>query len=316
MHLRLLTASVLLLGCATEVRTDAPSIEQQETEGGGPVSSTGNTTSNATSSGLPEDGSSSATDSTGDEPEIRLDLGAFPDAGEPQTELLEVVYAHSSNELFRVDPQTGSPSLVGAFEGCNGVVVDLAVDRSGGLLASAGGGVFSVDPASAACTQVSEVRMGNNLAFVPPGVLHPTRELLVSYQGSQYIAYDLVTEEVTELGLLLGESGLGMQLSGDLVSVKDGPTYATVTGGAADHLIRVDPADGTLIADLGPIGTIRDVFGLGFWGGEVYAFAADGTLAIVTELPSGLVETSVIEVDGPSYWGAGSSTFAPLTPEG
>src|SRR5262245_4826142 len=80
------------------------------------------------------------------------------------------VWAHSSDTLYKLDPDTKNVTVIGPFVGCSGVV-DMALDEKSNLYVSAGG-IYKVDKKTAACTKVGGGTFaGNSLSFVPVGVL-------------------------------------------------------------------------------------------------------------------------------------------------
>ena len=240
------------------------------------------------------------------------DVGAEPDA-DPDLPTEAVVYAHSADILYRLDAETLELTEVGMFSGCTRVV-DIAVDRDGNLFASASlpsNRICTCDTATAACAPLVDVQFANNLSFVPAGVLHPDHEILVTFSGAQYLSIDPGTGELTNLGVLPST------VSGDIVSIKEGPTYVTVgTPGVVDHLLEIDPTDATVLQDLGPIANETEVYGLAYWGGTIYAFGENGHLLTVQDNGDGTNVALLIEETAVAFWGAGSTTHAPITPEG
>jgi hypothetical protein len=118
---------------------------------------------------------------------------------------------------------------------------------------------------------------------------------------------------------VIGTLGGGLKSSGDIVSVKGGKTYLTVKGTGStcttnDCLVEVDPATGKMLKNWGSI-EHHNVFGLSFWGGKIYGFNDSGDLFEVT-FGATQIATSIIPMPnkpaGLSFWGAGSSTSAPL----
>jgi hypothetical protein len=138
-------------------------------------------------------------------------------------------------------------------------------------------------------------------------------EALVGYDNSTYVRIDLTNGSKTTLGSIGG----GLISSGDIVSVKNGPTYLTVKGGSCsstDCLIEVDPKNGKLVKNWGSI-EHQKVFGLSFWGGKLYGFDDSGNLFEVTFGTSQLATQPIAipsKPSGLSFWGAGSTTSAPL----
>lgn len=222
------------------------------------------------------------------------------------------VFGHSSKTLFRLDPKTKAVTAVGDFSGCDSVI-DIALDEASTIYAASYDSLYRVDKNTAKCSEISSGSYPNSLSFVPKGTALPNDEALVGYDGSDYVRIDTTTGSKTKIGTLGG----GFVSSGDIVSVKGGKTYLTVKGGSCnnnDCLVEVDPATGALVKNWGSI-EHKAVFGLSFWAGKIYGFSEGGDLFEVTFGTSQLA-TSVIPIPskpaGLSFWGAGSSTSAPL----
>ncbi len=222
------------------------------------------------------------------------------------------VYAHSSDTLYKLDPDTKAVTVIGPFKGCSGVV-DIALDEKSNLYASASG-IYKVDKKTAVCTSVGGGSFaGNSLSFVPVGVLDPLKEVMVTYSGSQYMRVDIDTGVTTNLGTLAG----GYGSSGDIVSVKGGGTYLSAYGpSCSDCLLEVNPKTGALIKNWGSLGT-GGVYGLAFWAGSIYAFDSGGRIFEVTFGASSITTKEIPITSKPaglSFWGAGSTTAAPTKP--
>ncbi len=234
-----------------------------------------------------------------------------PPAPAPGNEVNEV-YGHSADTLYKLDPKTNNVTVVGKFTGCS-AVTDIALDENSNVYATTNGGLYTVDKTTAACSQIAKGSYPNSLSFVPKGTVDPNSEALVGYVDSDYIRIDTKTGAISNIGSIGG----GMRSSGDIVSVKGGATYLTVKSNSCnDCLIEVDPATGAMKKNWGTI-SHQDVFGLAFWGGKVYGFDNGGELFEVSFNGSS-IKTSAIGVAGApsnlSFWGAGSSTSAPLVP--
>jgi len=230
-----------------------------------------------------------------------------------------LVYAHSSDTLYSLDPSTCAVTVVGPFRGCQ-EVIDLAIDRAGNTYVTSFFGFYRLDPSTAICTLVAEGgSYPNSLSFVPRGTLDLDAEALVGYSGSTYVRIDPATGAITAVGSLDG----GYISSGDIVSVIDGGTFLTAKGGpdggCDDCLVQVDPATGGLVQSYGNLGH-RDVFGLAFWAGTAYGFDDAGEVFAIDWSDAGLVTTNIPVADAPaglSFWGAGSTTSAPASaPDG
>ena len=284
-------ALLSISGCsAGEPKVDAP-LDPAD-------SATGDTTS-AGETGAPPDGG------------IQID-GSLPDAEAGPTQPSEV-WAHSSDTLYKLDPDSKAVTVIGPFSGCSGVV-DIALDENSNLYASAGG-IFKIDKTTAKCTSVGGGSFaGNSLSFVPVGVLDPVKEVMVTYNGGQYMRVDIGSGTTTNLGNL--PDGYGS--SGDIVSVKGGGTYLSAYGPGCtnDCLLQVDPKTGTMIKNWGQLGS-GGVWGLAFWAGSVYAFDSGGRIWQVTFGKDTITTKEIPIKDRPaglSFWGAGSTTTAPLKP--
>jgi hypothetical protein len=218
------------------------------------------------------------------------------------------VYASSSSELYVVNPATNAVSAVGPFEGCD-FVIDIAVNRTGGIFATSKTALYAVDRKTAQCKPIAKGTYPNSLSFVPQGTLDPDQETLVGYNGSSYVRIDPGTGLVSTVGDL-GDPGLAS--SGDIFSLIGGGTYLTVKGeNCSDCLVQVDPTTGKLLKQLGPIGAYGNVWGLAFWGGTAYGFTSGGLMFSLD--PATMVTTPIAYPgDAVQFWGAGSSTAAPM----
>jgi hypothetical protein len=227
--------------------------------------------------------------------------------GPPEDEVAEV-FAQSASTLYRLDPLTKVVTAVGGFSGVNSSVIDIAIDKEGQMFAATFGGLYRVDKATAACTLIASGSYPNSLSFVPRGTLDPNVEVLVGYNGASYVRISTTTGVVTPIGVLSG----GYVSSGDIVSVIGGGTYLTVKSATcADCIVEVNPVTGDLVKLIGPLGH-SDVFGVAFWGGSAYGFNNGGELFQV-DLTNGATTSIDPGLDGLSFWGAGSTTAAPLT---
>jgi hypothetical protein len=79
----------------------------------------------------------------------------------------------------------------------------------------------------------------------------------------------------------------------------------------SDCLVEVNPTTGALVKQLGPIGVYSHVWGLAFWGGTAYGFTSGG---LMFSLDPVTMKTTPIFYSGDAvgFWGAGSSTAAPM----
>jgi len=283
--------SIALVGCATGL--SGPT-DGEGGAGGAPSSSpaTGTTTSSS--------GSTTSSASGG---------GSTGEGGGVAT--VDEVYGHSPSVLYRLDPQTKQVTVIGSFSGCDSDVIDIALDADSDMYATTFGGLHRVDRTTAVCTPIAGGSYPNSLSFVPAGTLDPNVEALVGYQGSTYVRIDPNSGTITSVGSIGG----GYVSSGDIVSVKGGGTYLTVAGqGCGDCLVEVNPSNGALVKNWGPVGHAQ-VFGLAFWGGRAYGFSNAGALFEVSFGSNDVTSVPIAVPNAPAglqFWGAGSSTSVPL----
>lgn len=241
-------------------------------------------------------------------PPQQPEAAVTPDSSTP----VPVVYLHSPDTLYRLDPSTSAIAVVGPFVGCD-EVIDLALDQSSNAYVTTFSGFYTLDLATAICTLVASGNYPNSLSFVPKGTLDPNVEALVGYFGSQYVRIDPTTGALTTVGSLSG----GYQSSGDIVSVIGGGAFLTVVGdnecAMSDCLLQVDPVTGDIVQNYGPLGYVS-VWGLAFWGGIAYGFDDAGDVFSI-DVTSGSIVTTAISVPNSlaelSFWGAGLTTAAP-----
>ncbi len=235
------------------------------------------------------------------------------------------VFGHSKDTLYKLDPVSKAVTKIALMTGCPDVL-DIALDKDSHIFATTHMGLFDVNKTTAACTLIANGDYPNSLSFVPAGTLDPNVEALVGYiitpspgNKNQYIRIDTTSGTITNIGQPWSEAFV---TSGDIVSVKNGPTYLTVKGGTCtkyDCLVEVNPQSGTLVKNYGELtsasGGYQKVFGLAFWAGSVYGFDNTGHLFEVKVQGNTTLTTLINAPGGPSlWWGAGSTTSAPPVP--
>jgi len=241
------------------------------------------------------------------------------------------VYAHSELTLYRFNPVAGDFVTVGEFTCLNsdgGVaeMLDIAIDRTGNMVGTAAmsehativGRLVSIDKTTAACTVLKTGSYPNSLAFVPVGTVLPDREALVGYVNDSYVMINPDTGLVSSIGNLnaIGAATLWMS-SGDIVSIVGGGTYLTIiprnsvtADPQGDRIAEVDPATGAIKRVIGATGT-TGLYGLGYWGGIAYGFSNAGLLVKI-DLGTGAGTPIPISGGPPSFYGAGTTTIAPI----
>lgn len=224
---------------------------------------------------------------------------------------LSDLFAHGPTKLYRLDATTDALSSVGSFLGCDGPLIDLAMDRQGRLFGSTFEGFFRIDPGDASCEPLGVGVGPTSLAFVPPGTLDPDHEVLVGFAGSEYVRIDPDSGDSSTIGDLAAP---GYASSGDVVSVEGVGTYLTVKGnGCSDCLAEVDPLSGALLGIVAVL-PYTDAFGLAYYDGKAYGFTKAGQVFEI-ELATGV--TAPVSIASPpsglSFNGAASAS-GPLSP--
>jgi hypothetical protein len=276
------------------------------------VASRDNQLSGVTSATGGDSGDSSSEGSTSSDTGVVHVLDVAAADTDPISEIAEV-FGHSADTLYRLDPETKEVTVVGAFDGCDASIIDIALDADSNMFGTAYGSLWSIDRHSGACTLIADGDYPTSLSFVPAGTVDPDREALVGFVDADYIRIDPETGAITPLGALEG----GLASSGDMVSVAGGGSWLTVTDDGAcadvDCIVQINPADGTVMVDYGPL-PYAQVFGIAFWAGRAYGFARSGELFEIA-FDGHTVMTTLIDIpDAPAgleFFGAGSTTSAP-----
>lgn len=244
------------------------------------------------------------------------DVAPIPDAGpEP---FFGRVYAHSASELYEIDPDTLDVTLIGTFTfvgAPNDVITDIALDKNAYMVGISYTDVFAIDKTTAVCTHLAPLgAQYNGLSFVPAEEIDPTgAEILV---GADLAGNIMQIDPVTGVSTMIGSYGGGWGSSGDIVSVRGFGTMATVAMGETgpDCLARIDLLTGGTATPINVSGNctgFEDIWGLGFWKGQIFGFTNNYQFILIdpdTGVGS-LVENSV-----PYWWGAGVTTEAPIIP--
>jgi len=230
----------------------------------------------------------------------------------PGTVQKNYVYAHTSSKLFTMHIKTYAVTLVGPFKKSSGSslssVTDIAIDRFGVLYAVTFGDLYTCHPETAVCTLITSLPSTsfNGLTLIPKGLIKPDQDTLVGIanNGGWYqIDLTLPTATLTKLG----SYGAGYSSSGDAFSIEDVGTFAAVnkSGQSKDYLVSLDPLTGSVIAEIGPIGTYGSIFGLAGSSQSAFAFNSGGEILEV-DLTDGT--TTLIKDTNNGWWGAGVTT--------
>jgi large repetitive protein len=231
--------------------------------------------------------------------------------GDGNQGVMTFVYAHTSSQLYRVDPDTLAVSLVGNFTFPSGSdqITDIAIDKTGLMIGISFTSVYRIDPSNAACTTLSQNLSGlfNGLSFVPATEIGQTgADVLVATRNSNGAVFrvDPMTGNTTQIGNMGNYAS-----SGDLVSVATLGTLQTADNGVSpDRLLRLAPNSfaGT------PIGTtvgFGDIWGIAYWKNKVFGFTEAGEF--ITIDPNTGAGT-LVQSNGPRWWGAAVTTLAPV----
>lgn len=226
------------------------------------------------------------------------------------------VFGHSAQTLYRLDPVSKQIVEVGAFSGCSGGVLDIALDKNSRMLATTSHALYEIDRTTADCTLLHEddgLFYPNSLSFVPEGTLDASEEALVGYAFKDYVRIDPDSGGLSTItvGALEGD----YESSGDIVSVIDGATYLTIKfGGCDDCLVEINPVTGTILKHYGDVGYAQ-IFGVAYWGGRAYGFSKSGELFEVTFGTNNVASIAIPIAGAPpglEFWGAGSATSVPV----
>lgn len=226
--------------------------------------------------------------------------------------VMTFVYAHTSSQLYKVDPDTLAVTLVGNFTFAGGgsdQITDLAIDKTGLMIGISFTSVYRIDPGTAACTRLSEDLTGtfNGLSFVPASEIGQTGpDILVATRNANGVVsrIDPMTGQATQIGNMGNFSS-----SGDLVSVANLGTLQTADNGvAADRLVRLAPSSfaGT------PIGTnigYSDIWGIAYWKDKIFGFTEAGQFITIDPMTG---VGTLVQGNGPRWWGAAVTTLAPV----
>jgi hypothetical protein len=226
--------------------------------------------------------------------------------------VMTFVYAHTSTQLYRVDPDTLAVTLIGNFTYAGGLpdqITDIAIDRTGMMIGISFQSVYRIDPSNAACTRLSQniTETFNGLSFVPAADIGQSGpDILVATRNSNGTVsrIDPMTGNVTAIGNMGSFSS-----SGDLVSVVNLGTLQTADNGtAADRLVRLAP--NTFSATV--IGTnigYADIWGIAYWKDKIFGFTEAGQFITIDPMTG---VGTLIQSNGPRWWGAAVTTLAPV----
>lgn len=252
----------------------------------------------------------------------RPDIFVPRDSGPNLADVL--VYAHSNVDLYSFSPENSKVETIGTFFLSGGGPVenmlDIAIDAEGELIGVSRNYLYAVNKETAEVTEIGELSTAGTaditgLVFVPEAMFRGTETLVGADNEGAVFEIDRNTAQATEIGFYPDE----WVSSGDLVSVAGLGTYATVKkkGAEFDQLVSVTfGSDGVSRMELlGPVsGGGRDykqLFGIAYWGADIYGFSFDGELL---EIDRETAQARLVSSDtgAESFWGAGVTTQVPV----
>lgn len=249
----------------------------------------------------------------GDEDEDGIPNGEDPLPNDPEGPTLttaRLVYAHTRDELFSMDPDTYEISSVGlfSFDRAPGLITDIAIDRRGVLYAISFNDVFVCDPETAACIHLGALPSSfNGLTLVPAGTLAEDDDVLVGIaQDGSWYAIDILGG-VAQLSLV-GAYGGDYSSSGDAFSILGVGTFASVdAAGDGDRIIEVEPTTGAAVQEVAALDVER-LYGLAGWTDRVFGFDESGGVFEIDLIDGDVVQVATTPW---SWWGAGVYTILP-----
>ncbi|MCB9597629.1 MAG: hypothetical protein H6719_33230 [Sandaracinaceae bacterium] len=252
-----------------------------------------------------------------------FDAGPPVDAGPRIDDVL--IYAHSRDTLYTFSAYTNTVTEIGVFAFSDGTpaefMLDLAVDSEGVVFTSSDDGVlYRVDPMTAVVTAVGDFGLDTEklfaLSFLAPSESPDGTEMLIgATNAGAYYEIDRTNGGAS----FLGSYPEGWSSSGDIVSVAGLGTFATLRRSdfTSDVLARIIfSSDGTstvtvIGATRSATEDFRSLFGLGYWGRDLFGFTNSGQLLRIDRM-TGTSEVVSTTTGTSQFWGAGVTTIVPV----
>lgn len=224
-----------------------------------------------------------------------------------------LIYAHSAQSLYTLNPLDFTVTLLGDFvwpsnaSVSDPLMADVAIDEFGVLYGVSFEDIFICHPSTLACSWLGAVpKRFNGLTFIPKEIMNTANDVLVATtpDGGWHklsINEDAVSAET------LGNYGIQYASNGDAFSVQGMGTFVTAreNGVAHDFLGKVNPLTGTILESLVELVGYENISGLAGWNDKVFVFDGGGTILQVM-LSNGFIQI-VAETEIP-WWGAGVRT--------
>jgi hypothetical protein len=259
------------------------------------------------------------------------------DADEPIDDV--IIYSHSRDTLYAFSPFQNRVVAQFQLELPDGSrapeMVDLAVNRDGEVFTSSYDSLYEIDTTTGVATIVGDLvdeegRLLNDelavrlyaLTFIP-AALFPgaTADEVLIGAANEGTCYEV--DRDTAVARFVGSYPDGWRSSGDLVSVEGlETTFATLrvedyTPEDPDYLAEVTFMPGGEIALSAPIAVeneeriFNQIFGLGYWGRQLYGFTAAGELVAI-DRETAVGELATTDTGATEFWGAGVTTQVPV----
>ncbi len=236
----------------------------------------------------------------------------FPqDPGLPGTVKPNTVYAHTASTLYSMDVKLYKLDKVGDFvwpdDEATHKMTDIGIDSYGVLYGTSYEYLYTCHPVTVQCSLVAKLPSAfNGLTMVPAGLIEQDRDVLVgiSEEGG-WFRLDVVEGELK--ASKLGGYGSQYASAGDAYSIAGVGTFAAVhkDGQDSNLLVSVNPADGHVLADIGPISGYVGIFGLAGWTDKAFAFDKTGDVLLID---TGSAEVKLLHETEIPWWGAGVKT--------
>jgi hypothetical protein len=276
--------------------------------------------------------------------------GAFQDSGGGSGPTgTTLIYAHTDSELYSMDPTSNQVKDIGPFSDGSGstpTITDLAVDASGNVFVNSETAIYRATlPAggtgTVTLTLQAQLQTGTKfyaLGFTPAGTLESGESLIAGDSAGDL--YYIPSTGSSVVPQDLGGFGGSWELSGDVVFFTvNGATLGLATirqcssecDSKNDSLAEIDmaalkqaytsqtPSSALLQQVLGSGTGFGDLFGIGAWGSNVYAFSRASTSGstpaqLVQVVSSGTGTSLQTFANITEGWsGAGVTTKAPVT---
>jgi hypothetical protein len=275
--------------------------------------------------------------------------GLIGDSGSTSQTGPAIIYAHTDSELYSMDPNSHAVTDIGPFSVGGGetpTITDLAVDGEGDVFVNSETAIYRATlPAggtgTVTLTLQAQLQTGTKfyaLGFTPAGTLESGESLIAGDSAGDL--YYIPSTGSSVVPQDLGGFGGSWELSGDVVFFTvNGATLGLATirqcssecDSKNDSLAEIDmaalkqaytsqtPSSALLQQVLGSGTGFGDLFGIGAWGSNVYAFSRASTSGstpaqLVQVVSSGTGTSLQTFANITEGWsGAGVTTKAPVT---